>query len=77
PLASGKLFMGDSSALAFGVPHGLLISDSFGWRILFLGNGLLALVSMLIISIFFEKIPTEKIIPFREQLKTIGNLKKA
>ncbi|MCY8247869.1 MFS transporter, partial [Bacillus inaquosorum] len=68
--AIGIIFMGFSSAIALGVPLGILISDSFGWRILFLGIGLLALVSMLIISIFFEKIPTEKMIPFRDQLKT-------
>ncbi|MDK1004626.1 purine transporter PbuE [Bacillus subtilis] len=73
--AIGIIFMGFSSAIALGVPLGILISDSFGWRILFLGIGLLALISMLIISIFFERIPAEKMIPFREQLKTIGNLK--
>ncbi|MEQ6077962.1 purine transporter PbuE, partial [Bacillus subtilis] len=52
--AIGIIFMGFSSAIALGVPLGILISDSFGWRILFLGIGLLALISMLIISIFFE-----------------------
>ncbi|MCI4171145.1 MFS transporter, partial [Bacillus spizizenii] len=70
--ALGIIFRGFSSAIALGVPLGILISNSFGWRILFLGIGLLALVSMLIISIFFERIPAGKMIPFREQLKTIG-----
>ncbi|ASS70055.1 MFS transporter [Bacillus atrophaeus] len=73
--AIGIIFMGFSSAIALGVPLGILISDSFGWRVLFLGIGVLSLVSMLIISIFFEKIPAEQMIPFREQIKTIANVK--
>ncbi|MBY8914878.1 MFS transporter [Bacillus sp. YC2] len=73
--AIGIIFMGFSSAIALGVPVGIIISNSFGWRVLFLGIGLLSLLSMLIISIFFEKIPAEKMIPFREQIKTIGSAK--
>nr|MCX3330777.1 MFS transporter [Bacillus pacificus] len=73
--AIGIIFMGFSSAIALGVPLGILISDSFGWRVLFLGIGVLSLVSMLTISIFFEKIPAEQMIPFREQIKTIANVK--
>ncbi|AEB22722.1 MULTISPECIES: MFS transporter [Bacillus amyloliquefaciens group] len=73
--AIGIIFMGFSSAIALGVPVGIIISNAFGWRVLFLGIGVLSLVSMLIISVFFEKIPAEKMIPFREQIKTIGNAK--
>ena len=73
--AIGIIFMGFSSAIALGVPVGIIISNAFGWRVLFLGIGVLSLISMLIISVFFEKIPAEKMIPFREQIKTIGTAK--
>ena len=53
--AIGIIFMGFSSAIALGVPVGIIISNAFGWRVLFLGIGVLSLVSMLIISVFSKK----------------------
>ncbi len=53
--AIGIIFMGFSSAIALGVPVGIIISNAFGWRVLFLGIGVLSLVSMLIISVFLKK----------------------
>ncbi|WP_249713085.1 MFS transporter, partial [Bacillus cereus] len=43
--AIGIIFMGFSSAIALGVPVGIIISNAFGWHDLFLGIGVLSLVS--------------------------------
>ncbi|MCR2822270.1 MFS transporter [Lederbergia panacisoli] len=73
--AVGLIYMGISSALVLGVPLGILISNAFGWRVLFLGIALLALVSMALIFIFLEQIPGEKTIPLSQQLKAVASAK--
>lgn len=73
--AIGIIYMGISSSLVLGVPIGILISDAFGWRILFLVIAMLALGSMVLISIFLERIPSENVKPLSVQLKALGNFK--
>ncbi|MBS4219940.1 MFS transporter [Bacillus sp. FJAT-49711] len=73
--AVGLIYMGISSALVLGVPLGILISNAFGWRIIFLGIAVAALVSMALISIFLEQIPGEKTIPLSQQLKAVASAK--
>ncbi|MBS4201767.1 MFS transporter [Bacillus sp. FJAT-49732] len=73
--AVGLIYMGISSALVLGVPLGILISNALGWRVIFLGIALFALVSMVLISIFLERIPGEKTIPLSQQLKAVGSAK--
>ncbi|MBW8351565.1 MFS transporter [Bacillus sp. IITD106] len=73
--AVGLIYMGISSALVLGVPVGILISNAFGWRVIFLGIAVFALVSMALISIFLERIPGEKTIPLSQQLKAVGSAK--
>lgn len=47
----------------------------FGWRVIFLGIAVLSIGSMVLISIFLERIPGERTIPLSEQLKAVGRVK--
>lgn len=73
--ALGLIYMGISSSLVLGVPLGILISNTFGWRIIFLGIALLSIGSMVLISLFLERIPGGKTIPLSQQLKAVCNAK--
>ncbi|ATP42286.1 MFS transporter [Solibacillus sp. R5-41] len=71
----GLIYMGISSSLVMGVPLGILISDIFGWRVIFLGIAILSVGSFILISIFLERIPGEVTIPLSQQLKAVASLK--
>ncbi|WP_112182528.1 MFS transporter [Paraliobacillus zengyii] len=73
--ALGLIYMGISSSLVMGVPLGILISDRFGWRIIFLGIAILSIGSFVLISIFLERIPGEISIPLSKQLKAVSSIK--
>ncbi|TWT09260.1 MFS transporter [Planomicrobium sp. CPCC 101079] len=73
--ALGLIYMGISSSLVLGVPLGILISEAFGWRIIFLGIAGLSIGSMVLISLFLEQIPGENTIPLSQQLKAVGSPK--
>lgn len=71
--ALGLIYMGISSSLVLGVPLGILISNMFGWRVIFLGIAMLSIVSMALIQLFLGRIPGERTIPLSQQLKALGN----
>ncbi|TWT25990.1 MFS transporter [Planomicrobium sp. CPCC 101110] len=73
--ALGLIYMGISSSLVLGVPLGILISDAFGWRVIFLGIAVLSIGSMVLISMFLERIPGENTIPLSQQIKAVGSPK--
>ncbi|MCH1624524.1 MFS transporter [Ferdinandcohnia quinoae] len=73
--ALGLIYMGISSSLVLGVPLGILISDTFGWRVIFLGIAVLSIGSMVLISLFLERIPGERTIPLSQQLKAVASAK--
>ncbi|SFL61714.1 MFS transporter, DHA1 family, putative efflux transporter [Gracilibacillus orientalis] len=73
--ALGLIYMGISSSLVMGVPLGILISDKFGWRIIFLGIAILSIGSFVLISIFLERFPGENTIPLSQQLKAVSSFK--
>lgn len=73
--AVGLVYMGISSSLVLGVPLGILISDAFGWRVIFLCIAVLAVGSFILISLFLEKIPGTEAIPLKAQLKAVASLK--
>lgn len=73
--ALGIIYMGISSSLVLGVPIGIIITNVFGWRTVFLGIAFLSVCSGILIYLFLEKIPTEKILPLSIQMKALGNLK--
>ncbi|MDN7240717.1 MFS transporter [Planococcus sp. N028] len=73
--ALGLIYMGISSSLVLGVPLGILVSEAFGWRFIFLGIAVLSLGSMALIALFLDPIPGETSIPFSQQLKAVGSAK--
>ena len=73
--ALGVIYMGISSSLVLGVPLGILISEAFGWRVLFLGIGILSIGSMILIYMFLDRIKPENITPLSVQLKALGKSK--
>ncbi|GAB6930994.1 purine transporter PbuE [Paenibacillus sp. JCM 10914] len=73
--ALGVIYMGISSSLVLGVPLGILISDAFGWRVLFLGIALLSIGSMILISVFLDRIQPDAVTPLSVQLKALGKSK--
>lgn len=73
--AIGVVVMGVSGSLVLGVPIGVLIGESFGWRVLFLLIALLTLVSMFILHKFLDELPPEKMIPLKQQLSSLKSAK--
>ncbi|MEN0642553.1 MFS transporter [Alkalicoccobacillus gibsonii] len=73
--ALGLIYMGISSSLVLGVPIGILVSDLWGWRVIFLGIALLSLGSMTLIYFFMDKLEGETQIPLSKQLKALGQSK--
>ncbi|HZH62768.1 MAG TPA: MFS transporter [Metabacillus sp.] len=73
--ALGLIYMGISSSLVMGVPLGILISDTFGWRVIFLGIAILSIGSITLISIFLERVPGENAIPLSQQLRAVCSAK--
>ena len=73
--ALGVIYMGISSSLVLGVPIGILITNAFGWRTVFLGIAFLSIGSIILIYLFLERIPVERMKPLSVQIKALGNLK--
>ncbi|APJ09675.1 MULTISPECIES: MFS transporter [Bacillus] len=73
--ALGLIFIGISSSLVLGVPIGIFITESFGWRVMFLGISILSAISMVLIYFLLEKMPVEKVTPLREQIRSLGHPK--
>jgi MFS transporter, DHA1 family, purine base/nucleoside efflux pump len=69
--AIGIIFMGVSGSLVIGVPIGLVIGHTFGWRSPFLFIAILCLVSMMGVMLFLDKIEPRPIISIRKQLETL------
>lgn len=73
--ALGIIFMGVSSSLVLGVPIGIVITNIFGWRMVFLGIAMLALCAFLLVLKFIGPLPNNRVMPLRTQIKALGNLK--
>ncbi|MGI2326775.1 MFS transporter [Planococcus sp. YIM B11945] len=73
--ALGLVYMGVSSSLVLGVPIGILVTEAFGWRVIFLGIAALSIGSMVLIALFLEKIPGVEAIPLSQQLKAVASPK--
>lgn len=73
--ALSYIYMGISSSLVLGVPIGIIITNAFGWRTIFLGIAILTIGSMILIAKFFERIPARTVQPFSIQLKALANKK--
>jgi len=73
--ALGYIYMGISSSLVLGVPIGIVVTNVFGWRAIFLGIAILTIGSMILIIKYFEEIPAGTVQPLLEQLKALTNKK--
>lgn len=73
--ALGVIFMGVSSSLVLGVPLGIVITNYFGWRMVFLGIALLTIMAFLMVVKYIDPLPDEKVMPLRTQIKALGNIK--
>lgn len=73
--AIGYIVMGISSSLVLGVPLGILITNAFGWRSVFLGIAVLSICSFIFVSIFLGKVPMGDVQPLSAQIKALANKK--
>ncbi|PIC65140.1 MFS transporter [Sporosarcina sp. P13] len=73
--ALGYIYMGISSSLVLGVPTGIVVTNAFGWRSVFLGISVLTIGSIVLIANFLEKIPTGQVQPLSAQIKALANKK--
>src|SRR5690625_1513242 len=73
--AIGIVVMGISGSLVFGVPIGLMLGNSFGWRAPFILITGLTLLLIIGIYYFMEKIAPQPSIPLKQQLATLKNSK--
>lgn len=73
--ALGIIFMGVSSSLVLGVPLGIIITNYFGWRTVFLGIAILTLLAFFLVLKYIDPLPNEEVMPLRHQIKALGNIK--
>ncbi|BAQ09653.1 major facilitator superfamily protein [Bacillus sp. OxB-1] len=71
----GIIYMGISSSLVLGVPIGIIVTEAFGWRTVFLGIAVLSIGSAVLVYTLLEKVPSGNILPLSAQIKSLGNLK--
>lgn len=69
--AIGLIFMGISSSLVVGVPVGILISNAFGWRTIFLLIAILSALILIVIAKSFHNMGVTETLPLLDQLKEI------
>ncbi|MDQ0481858.1 MFS transporter [Guptibacillus hwajinpoensis] len=69
--AIGVVFMGISASLVLGVPIGLMLGNTFGWRAPFVLIIVLTLLSMAGVYFFMEKIQPKPAIPLKKQIQTL------
>ncbi|WP_141505311.1 MFS transporter [Paenibacillus luteus] len=73
--AIGTILMGLSSSLVLGVPIGTFFSEMFGWRVLFIGIGLLSVLPLIIIYNKVPSIKEEVVVTLRIQLSILKDTK--
>ena len=71
----GYIYMGISSSLVLGVPIGIVVTNAFGWRSVFLGISILTIGSIILIAKYLEDIPLGEVQPLSVQIKALANTK--
>ncbi|WP_244888330.1 MFS transporter [Janthinobacterium agaricidamnosum] len=71
--AIAMVVVGFSAALVVGVPLGRVVSGMMDWRYIFLGLGLLTLISLIAVIHVIPGTQGETAIPLRQQLKLLKN----
>ncbi|MHC8522097.1 MFS transporter [Rossellomorea sp. H39__3] len=69
--ALGLVFVGISSSLVLGVPIGIFMTETLGWRSTFFGIAVLSAISIMLNAFLLEKMPVEKVTPLKEQFTAI------
>ncbi len=73
--ALGIVFMGISASLVLGIPIGIFIGNTFGWREIFILIALLTAVIMVIVAISMERLEPAPVVPIKQQLNALRNTK--
>jgi len=73
--AIGLVSMGISSSIVIGIPIGVIISDLWSWRIVFLIAAILTIFSFIIVMLYIEHTPSGKVITLKEQWQAIKGVK--
>lgn len=73
--AIGIVSMGVSASLVLGVPLGLMLGNAFGWRAPFVLISILALLSIIGVVLFMDKVEPRPSIPLSQQLASLKNKK--
>ncbi|MGE8205571.1 MFS transporter [Heyndrickxia sp. NPDC080065] len=73
--AIGIVFMGVSASLVLGVPIGLILGNSFGWRAPFILISLLSLLSIAGVYFYMGRIEPKPSISIGKQIRTLKNRK--
>lgn len=73
--AIGFVSMGISSSIVIGIPVGVLISDWFNWRAVFIISTLLSVIAFIITIIFIKQHQPSQSISLKEQFQAIKSIK--
>ncbi|TYR80594.1 MFS transporter [Priestia megaterium] len=73
--ALGVVFMGISASLVLGIPIGIFIGNTFGWREVFIMIALLTAVIMISVWLTMEKLAPSPVVPIKKQLLALRNSK--
>lgn len=73
--AIGLVVMGISGSLVFGVPIGLMLGNSFGWRAPFVLISVLTILLMLAVHFFMEETQAPPAVSLKVQLATLKDVK--
>lgn len=69
--AIGLIYMGISSSLVFGVPLGVLVTEQFGWRVIFLAVAIMSLLAMFLIALALDRMSGQEPVPLSQQIKSL------
>ncbi|MDY0410302.1 MFS transporter [Paracerasibacillus soli] len=73
--AIGLVSMGVSGSLVLGVPLGLVLGNSFGWRAPFILISFLTILSIIGVFFFMDRVEPKPSIPLKAQLATLKGRK--
>ena len=71
----GIISMGISSSIVLGLPFGVLAEEAFGWRVLFLAIAVLTLIAMVVVHLFMDHVPLERMQTLKQQLASLKDIK--
>lgn len=69
--AIGLIYVGISSSLVFGVPLGVLVTEQFGWRVIFLAVAIMSLLAMFLIALALGRMSGQESVPLSQQIKSL------